>query len=164
MHSSRNHAAHQELRSSRTQRQRLCDFYIDDVCIFASTIEAHIEVLHKVLKALHDLGVRVVYSNCMFTERQVPFLGFLILQARVKTDPQRIPVIKNYTVQQTKSEVRSFFRLITLPQVKKTTKMAQPMTLFMKIDAIIHWVPECKDAMDTLKERLTKPPILAKFN
>ncbi|KAL3200606.1 hypothetical protein MRX96_012890 [Rhipicephalus microplus] len=34
----------------------------------------------------------------------------------------------------------------------------------MKKDAIVQWTPECQGAMDTLKERLTKPPILATFN
>ncbi|KAL3255358.1 hypothetical protein MRX96_017275 [Rhipicephalus microplus] len=43
--------------------------YINDVCIFNDTIEEHIEVLDKVLKALHDLGLRVVYSRLPYATR-----------------------------------------------------------------------------------------------
>lgn len=128
--------------------------YIDDVCIFTDTIEEHIEVLDKVLKALHDLGLRVVYSKCMFAEKQIPFLGFLISQEGVTIDPQRIAAIKNYTVPKTKSEVRSFLGLAShyRKYIKDFAKIARPLTLLTKNDAIVQWTPECQDAMDTLKE------------
>lgn len=140
--------------------------YIDDVCIFTDTIEEHIEVLDKVLKALHDLGLRVVYSKCMFAEKRIPFLGLLISQERVTIDPQRIAAIANYTVPQTKSEVRSFLGLASHyhKYIKDFAKIARPLTLLTKKDAIVQWTPECQNAMDTLKERLTKAPILATFN
>ncbi|KAL3209233.1 hypothetical protein MRX96_009231 [Rhipicephalus microplus] len=110
-------------------------------------------------------GLRVVYSKCMLREKQIPFLGFLISQEGVTIDPQRIAAIKNYTALKTKSEVRSFLGLA--PHYRKYIKgfanIARPLTLLTKKDAIVQWMPECQGAMDTLKERLTKPPILVMF-
>lgn len=140
--------------------------YIDDVCIFTDTTEEDIEVLNNVLKALHDLGLRVVYSKCMFVEKQIPFLGFLISQEGVTIDPQRIAAIKNYTAPKTKSEVRSFLGLTShyRKYIKDFAKIARPLTLLTKKDAIVQWTPECQGAMNMLKEWLTEPPILATFN
>lgn len=128
--------------------------YIDDVCIFTDTTEEDIEVLNNVLKALHDLGLRVVYSKCMFVEKQIPFLGFLISQEGVTIDPQRIAAIKNYTAPKTKSEVRSFLGLTShyRKYIKDFAKIAQPLTLLTKKDAIVQWTPECQGAMNMLKE------------
>ncbi|KAL3175750.1 hypothetical protein MRX96_000938 [Rhipicephalus microplus] len=101
----------------------------------------------------------------MFAEKQIPFLGFLISQEGVTIDPHRIAAIKNYTAPKTKSEVRSFLGLAShyRKYIKDFAKIARPLTLLTKKDAIVQWTPECQGAMDTLKERLTKPPILATF-
>ncbi|KAL3234198.1 hypothetical protein MRX96_022635 [Rhipicephalus microplus] len=59
---------------------------IGDAC---ATVEA------KVIKNLpYDHGLRVVYSKCMFAEKQIPFLGFLISQEGVTINLQPIAAIK----------------------------------------------------------------------
>ncbi|KAL3176808.1 hypothetical protein MRX96_039644 [Rhipicephalus microplus] len=66
----------------------------------------------------------------------------------------------------TKSEVRSFLGIAShyRKYIKDFAKIARPLALLTKKDAIVQWMPESQGAMDTLKQRLTEPPILTTFN
>lgn len=140
--------------------------YMDDVCVFTDTIEMHMTVLDQVLKSLRDLGLRVDFKKCMFAEPTIPFLGFLVSREGVAVDPQRTAALSDYGIPRSKTDVRSFLGLAShyRKYIKDFAKIARPLTLLTKKDAIVQWTPECQTAMDTLKQRLTEAPVLANFD
>ena len=45
--------------------------------------------------------------------------------------------------------------------IKGFSIIAGPLYTLMGKDAVFRWTPECQDAFDELKERLTSEPVLA---
>ena len=54
---------------------KVCELYIDDVIIFASTAEEMVENLRKVLKRLSDFNITVSSDKCSFGLEEIEFVG-----------------------------------------------------------------------------------------
>jgi hypothetical protein len=67
----------------RMMNDILCDFshkfvtiYLDDVCIYNSTLEEHVEHLRLVLQRFKDEGVRLRFKKCVFGLQEMEYLGY----------------------------------------------------------------------------------------
>ena len=60
--------------------------YLDDVLIFSSTPEDHIEHIGTVLKSLKEAGLKLKKSKCCFFHKQLSYLGHVIFNGGLKPD------------------------------------------------------------------------------
>ena len=61
--------------------------YLDDIIIFSETIENHMQRVEEILIRLKQANLMFKPSKCHFFERQVEFLGHIVSQKGVETDP-----------------------------------------------------------------------------
>ncbi len=82
--------------------------YLDDVIVFSSTVEQHLERLERVLQRFRHHDLKVKHSKCCFFQKEVRYLGHVISSEGVSTDPEKIQAVAEWARPQTAKELRSF--------------------------------------------------------
>ena len=60
------------------------------------TLEEHNERLFYVLSKLREAGVKLSKEKCIFAQRKVHFLGHVITEDGIHTDPEKTNKVKNW--------------------------------------------------------------------
>ena len=68
----------------------VCLAYLDDLIIFSSTFEQHIEWLQMVFDRLVDADLELKPSRCSLFQRRVKFLGSIVSGEGVEPDSRRL--------------------------------------------------------------------------
>ena len=80
--------------------------YLDDIIIFSSTVSEHLARLEHVLQRLRDCGLKLKPSKCHLFCTQVKYLGHIISEDGIATDPDKIKVIQEWPVPTTVHELQ----------------------------------------------------------
>lgn len=78
--------------------------FIDDLIIFAPTLEEHEARLMKVLNRLKEFGLKLSVEKCMFFQTSVKYLGHVVSRNGVETDPDKIKALTNWPVPKTQNQ------------------------------------------------------------
>ena len=158
---------------------RDCLIYLDDIVVFSTTFEEHIERLAAVFRRLQTNNLKLKASKCEFFKREVTYLGHVVSEEGIRTDPAKTEAVLNWPVPKTVKQVRMFLGftgyyrrfvkgyasivrplndlLIGHPTNKKAKKGRKPKS---KPSDFV-WGQEQEQAFRTIIERLTHPPVLA---
>ena len=82
--------------------------YLDDIIVFSSTIEEHIERLRKVFVRLREHGLKLKPSKCQLFKTSVHYLRHVVSAEGITTDPAKISAVKAWPEPRCKNDVRSF--------------------------------------------------------
>ena len=151
--------------------------YLDDLLVFASSFDKHIENLELVFKRLKTIGVKLNPSKCKLLHNSVGFLGHVISEEGISTNPDTIRAVQDFETPKTLKQVRSFLGLASYYRrfVEGFSKIALPLhslctEVHKKHEKDRHkgekcnlgelWTPECQQAFDLLKHKLTTAPVL----
>ncbi|GFU12273.1 retrovirus-related Pol polyprotein from transposon opus [Trichonephila clavipes] len=77
------------------------------------TFEEHLQNIRKVLSKLSDANLKLNPSKCKFFQKEVNYLGHIILAEGVRTDPEKVSAVKNWKRPENLRELRSFLGLCT---------------------------------------------------
>ena len=69
---------------------KICAIYLDDILIWSSIVEEHLERLEAVSKRLADAGLKLKPSKCSSFQDKTAYLGYVISSNGVETDPSVI--------------------------------------------------------------------------
>jgi len=64
--------------------------YLDDILIFTRTEEEHEQVVWRVLEILAEHKLFLHLEKCKFHQKQIKYLGLVILENKVVMDPVKI--------------------------------------------------------------------------
>ncbi|MEW8091524.1 MAG: reverse transcriptase family protein, partial [Candidatus Thiodiazotropha endolucinida] len=87
---------------------RDCLIYLDDVIIFSATFEEHLNRLEAVFSRLKEHNLKLKASKCEFLQSKVTYLGHIVSEAGIQTDPEKTEAIKNWPRPNSVKDVRSF--------------------------------------------------------
>ena len=145
--------------------------YLDDVIIFSATIEEHLARLNRVFSRLREHGLKLKPSKCSILQEEVKYLGHVVSERGVATDPEKTAAVHDWPVPKTKRDVRSFLGFTGYYRrfIKDYAKIAHPLFALVgdkvrsgKRTAVADaWTPKCQVAFDTLKDAMVSPPVLA---
>lgn len=82
--------------------------FIDDLIVFAPTLEQHEERLMRVLQQLKEFGLKLSVEKCVFFQPFVQYLGHVVSRNGVETDPDKIATLTSWPVPQNLQDLRSF--------------------------------------------------------
>ncbi|XP_063971781.1 uncharacterized protein LOC135159725 [Lytechinus pictus] len=138
--------------------------YIDDILIYSTTWEQHVATLNELLSRLRAAKLTARPSKCFVGQSSVEFLGHVINKGTVSPRPEKLKAIQEISRPQTKRELRSFlgttnyyrkfipnYAAIAAPLTDRT-RNAEPNQ--------IRWETSQEQSFNTLKDKLTNPPIL----
>ena len=83
--------------------------YLDDILIYSTDEQTHVEHVRHVLQRLREWGLYAKTSKCTFHTRLVEFLGFIVTPTRVVMDPERVRTITDWPTLKTYRDVQVFF-------------------------------------------------------
>ena len=144
----------------------ICLVYLDDIILFSSTPEQHLERLRTVLYRISKCGMKLKASKCVLMQKSVHFLGHVVSNEGIETDPEKIRLIVQWPKPSNLGELRSFLGLAGYYRryVRDYSKIAAPLTELTKKSVRFSFDENCCRAFETLKTRLSTPPILAMPN
>ena len=64
--------------------------YLDDILIFTKTEEEHERAVWKVLEILTEHKLFLYLEKCEFHQKQIEYLGLVILENKVVMDPVKV--------------------------------------------------------------------------
>lgn len=70
--------------------------FLDDLIIFSETLEEHERRLLKVLSRLREYGLKLALENCKFFQTSVRYLGHIVSERGVETDPEKVQTLKTW--------------------------------------------------------------------
>ena len=73
--------------------------YVDDILIFNTSFEKHVQSLQEVFDRLRKAGLKLHPKKCNFAIPEIKFLGHRINKFGISADPKKIEIIKNWLPQ-----------------------------------------------------------------
>ena len=67
--------------------------YLDDIVIYSSTLEEHVEHLQKALTKLREHKLYVKLEKCSFAQERIKFLGHIVEHGCIKIDQENVKAI-----------------------------------------------------------------------
>ena len=141
----------------------VCLDYIDDILVMGSTFSEHLENLQKVFERLRQAGLRLKPSKCHLAKREVEYLGYVVSAGGIAADPKKVQAVQEFPVPTDLKQLRSFLGLASYYRrmIPNFAKIANHLFALTRKDAQFVWSPDCQDAFDGLKRKLTSAPLLA---
>ena len=136
--------------------------YIDDIIVFGRTFEEHLKHLELVLAKVEEANLKISPSKCRLFQKSIKFLGHIISQEGIQTDPAKIEAVTKYPVPKNVKEVRAFLGLTGFYRkfIPGFGSTAQPLYDLLNKENRFRWSEGCQKAFEKLKNELTVAPIL----
>ena len=158
-----------------------CLIFLDDILIFSESFKEHIERLETVFSRLNQHGLKLKGSKCEFFKRSVKYLGHVVSQNSVETDPEKIEALASWSEPHNIKTLRSFLgftgyyrrfirdyakivKPLNDPLVSHCTYYAESADGKRKKKRKVvssKWEEAQQIAFETRKEKLSSPLVLA---
>ena len=162
--------------------------YMDDLIIFSQSLEEMEKRLARVLDRLQEFGLKVSPEKCQFGCKSVKYLGHVVSEEGVRTDPDKVSDLENWPRPETIRHVKSFLGFAGYYRrfIKDYARIARPLNALTSgcvypqkrgrpppkrardpdarksTDPIGDmWTDECEESFQTLKRLLISAPVLA---
>ena len=74
----------------------ICLIYLDDVIIFSKDFDDHLRRMEEVFGRLREAGLKLKPQKCRFFQKEVTYLGHVVSENRVSTDPSKVSKILDW--------------------------------------------------------------------
>ncbi len=138
--------------------------YLDDVVVFSSTWEDHLQHLDDALSRLQKAGLAVKAKKCQLGMKECVFLGHTVGRGQVKPDAAKIADLVDFKRPMMKKDVRSFLGLAGYYRrfVQDFATVATPLTDLTRDccpDKVV-WEDKHQYAFEMLISALSSDPVL----
>ena len=142
-----------------------CLVYLDDILVYGRNLPEHNMRLRLVLQALGEAGLTLNVKKCLFAADSVKYLGHLVTAEGLSPNPEKVQDIVNFPIPKTISQLRGFLGLASFYRrfVPSFANISRPLVNLLKKGADLEWELEEQAAFDTLKRKLSEPPVLIHF-
>ena len=146
----------------RAHLRKFVIVFFDDILAYSANFSEHLQHLRTILQILRKHKLFAKASKCTFRTTTVQYLGHIISSNGVAVDQQKIEAVLNWSTPNSVKELRGFLGLTGYycKFIKGYDTIAGPMTALLKKNAW-GWILEADRAFCTLKEAMTRAPVLA---
>ena len=136
--------------------------YVDDVLVFSSSFQDHVEHVSQVFNALQNAGLKLKPSKCRLFRKEVEYLGYLLTPDGLLPTVSQTEAVANFPVPTSLHEVRQFIGLVSYYRrfIEGFATIAQPPHLLTRKGVKFVWNPDCQNAFQSLKDKLVSHPVL----
>jgi hypothetical protein len=136
--------------------------YLDDIIVYSETFEEHLKHLCVAFDRLQVAGLRLNPEKCFFVKAELEFLGHIISNQGIRTDPLKTEKVKNFPRPKNTTQLRGFLGLASYYRrfVPNFARIATPLNKLLRKGTVYRWTTEQDQAFNALKECLITSPIL----
>ena len=117
-----------------------------------------------VFTKIGEAGLKLKPSKCEFFKRRIAYLGHIVSDKGIETDPKKIEAIINWPVPKTVHDARSFLGFTNYYRkfIYKYAQKAKPLNKLIsgentkKKHSKVDWTDECQTAFEVVKGDLYK--------
>ena len=115
--------------------------YMDDILIYAKTIEEHDRLVKEVLGRLRENGLAVSPEKCVWRTQEVEFLGYIIGKEGIKMSKGKVQAVLSWEAPKSLKEVQSFLGFANFYQrfIQDYSRVARPLTELTKKEVGSEW-------------------------
>lgn len=136
--------------------------YLDDILVTSQDFPSHLQKLQIVAQRLKEAGLTINVAKSNFCFKQVNYLGYIVGESCIKTDPQKTAAIEDFPAPKTKRQVRGFLGLAGWYRrfIPHFASIAAPLSDCLKGEKF-NFTNEAAESFQALKTALVSPPVLA---
>lgn len=140
--------------------------FIDDLLIYSSNKLEHEAHVKLVLDRLRKAGLQADIKKCEFHVTETKYLGFIIGTDGIRTDPDKVSAITQWSEPRTVRGVQSFLGFCNFYRrfIRDYSRIARPLVRLTKKEKQFRWDDSCQKAFDRLKALLSSTPVLVHYN
>ncbi|XP_055837929.1 uncharacterized protein LOC129906276 [Episyrphus balteatus] len=108
--------------------------YLDDIIVISKTFEEHLEHLKEVFKRLQAAHLRINREKCEFCKRELKYLGYVVSDQGISTDPDKISAVRELNAPRNVRELRRVLGIASWYRrfIKSFSVIATPLTQLLK--------------------------------
>ena len=136
--------------------------YLDNIIIYSSTPEEHLQHIKTVFKKLCHAKLSMKLSKCHFFTKEIQYLGHILGMEGIRPVPAKAEAIKAMHPPVNPKQVCAFLRLVGYYRkfIKNFAKIAKPLTVLTRMDVKFEWKETHRCAFMKLKDAIIQAPIL----
>ncbi|XP_057419037.1 uncharacterized protein LOC130713272 [Lotus japonicus] len=143
---------------------RNMEIYVDDMVVKSDEMLTHCSDLREAFGELRKHNMRLNPEKCSFWIQSGKFLGFMVTRRGIEANPDKCKAIIEMQSPTSVKDVQKLTGRITalarfLPCYGNKSA---PFFQCLRKNKAFQWTEECEAAFQSLKEHLSKPPILSK--
>ena len=110
--------------------------YLDDIIIYSSTPEEHLEHIRAVFKKFRHAKLSMKLSKCYFFAKEIQYLGHIFGAEGIKPVPAKTEAIRAMHPPVNPKQVGDFLGLVGYYRkfIKNFAKIAKPLTMLTQMD------------------------------
>ena len=133
-----------------------CSVYLDEIIVYSRDFDTHVQRLQEVLEKLRGANLKLHVKKCCLFRRKVAFLGYVLSEAGIEVQADKVATVRDWPTPRSLSELRSFRGYV---RITGASSEASPTSL-QRQHVPFTWTSEQEEAFNLLKERLTSAPVL----
>jgi len=136
--------------------------YLDDILIFATTLDKLVFYTHKVLKCLQELDLFLCPTKYSFNQTSVEYLGLIISEGELRMDPVKLQAVKDWPWPKSVKDIQKFLGFCNFYQcfIHTYSTLACPLFDLTKKTTTWTWTLVCEATFTGLQCTLTTSPVL----
>ena len=136
--------------------------YLDDIIIYSSTPEEHLQHIKTVFEKLRHAKLSMKLSKCHFFAKEIQYLGHILGVEGIKAVPAKTEAIRAMHPPVNPKQVCAFLGLVGYYRkfIKNFAKIAKPLTVLTRMDVKFKWMETHRCAFMKLKDAIIQAPIL----
>jgi hypothetical protein len=136
--------------------------FLDDILVYSDSWSAHLDHLRQVLSTLQQAQLFAKLSKCQFGKTSIHYLGHIISDTGVSTDPNKTEVMRRWHVPINQTELWGFLGLTGYYRkfVRNYGIISKPLTQLLSQKGF-EWNDQAAAAFQLLKEAMVHTPVLA---
>lgn len=141
-----------------------CFVYMDDIIIFSTSLQSHLQDIAKVLQTLQEANLKVQCDKSEFLRKEVEFLGHVVTTEGVRPNPRKVEAVKTWPLPRTPKELKSFLGTVSYYRrfIPRFAHIAKPLTSKLRGNAkSFEITPDFEQAFIKLKEIMATDLLLA---
>ncbi|KAL2235115.1 UNVERIFIED_CONTAM: Retrovirus-related Pol polyprotein from transposon [Sesamum indicum] len=142
---------------------RTMEVYVDDMLVNSKRSQDHIEDLSQAFSIMRSHGMKLNPNKCTFGVTRGKFLGYMISERGIEANPEKIQAIMGLRSPSSIKEMQKLTgKIASLGRfISQSADRSLPFFKALRKPKSFAWTQECEQALQELKEYLTKPPLLA---
>lgn len=139
--------------------------YLDDCIIATNNFEDHLLTLKEIFTRLRKAGFTINIDKCQFCRPSLKYLGFVVDQNGLRTDPDKVSAISQFPLPSTVTEIKRFLGMCSwyrrfVPGFATLSAPISDLIKGKKKKMPVTWTPEATKSFSDLKAALTSSPVL----